>query len=67
MSHLFYGVHEQSFVAHVMARSACLGPYAHEYDCLSVVANTVASLSPQSIILMFYSFSLAYLFLAVYH
>ncbi|XP_045594862.2 alkaline phosphatase [Procambarus clarkii] len=27
MSHLFHRVHEQTFVAHVMAFSACIGPY----------------------------------------
>lgn len=31
MSHLFHRVHEQAYVAHVMAYSACLGPYLH--DC----------------------------------
>ncbi|CAL4228704.1 unnamed protein product [Meganyctiphanes norvegica] len=29
-SHLFHKVHEQSYVAHVMAYASCLGPYA---DC----------------------------------
>lgn len=28
MSHLFYGVHEQSYVAHVVGHAACMGPYA---------------------------------------
>ena len=27
MSHLFYGVHEQSYVAHVMAYAACIGEF----------------------------------------
>lgn len=27
MAHLFYGVHEQNYIAHVMAFSACVGPY----------------------------------------
>lgn len=30
MAHLFHRVHEQSYVAHVMAYSACIGPYT---DC----------------------------------
>lgn len=28
MSHLFHRTHEQTYVAHVMALSACIGPYA---------------------------------------
>jgi len=28
MAHLFYGVHEQNYVAHVMGHAACMGPYA---------------------------------------
>lgn len=31
MAHLFHRVHEQSYVAHVMAYAACIGPYAT--DC----------------------------------
>ncbi|XP_076467438.1 alkaline phosphatase, tissue-nonspecific isozyme-like isoform X2 [Babylonia areolata] len=27
MAHLFHGVHEQSYIAHVMAFAACLGPH----------------------------------------
>jgi hypothetical protein len=26
MSHLFHGVHEQSYVAHVVGHAACIGP-----------------------------------------
>lgn len=28
MSHLFHRVHEQNYVAHVMAYSSCIGPYS---------------------------------------
>jgi alkaline phosphatase len=28
MSHLFHGVHEQSYVAHVVGHAACMGPYS---------------------------------------
>ncbi|XP_053649511.2 alkaline phosphatase isoform X3 [Cherax quadricarinatus] len=31
MSHLFHRVHEQTYVAHVMASAACIGPYKN--DC----------------------------------
>ena len=32
MAHLFYGVHEQNYIAHVMAYSACVGPYHGKCD-----------------------------------
>lgn len=32
MSHLFYGVHEQSYVAHVVGHAACMGPYTSVCD-----------------------------------
>ena len=67
MSHLFYGVHEQSFVAHVMASSACLGPYAHKNDCHNKETNSAVPLSSPPIVLVFFSVCLAYLLRAVYH
>ena len=30
MSHLFHGVHEQSYVAHVVGHVACMGPFGCE-------------------------------------
>ena len=32
-AHLFHSVHEQSYIAHVMAYSACLGPYKDNEHC----------------------------------
>lgn len=32
MSHLFHGVHEQHYVAHVIQYAACIGEYANECD-----------------------------------
>ncbi|KAH3859395.1 hypothetical protein DPMN_102115 [Dreissena polymorpha] len=32
MAHLFYGVQEQNYIAHVMAYSACIGPYTTSCD-----------------------------------
>jgi alkaline phosphatase len=32
-AHLFHSVHEQNFIGHVMAYSACIGPYID--DCHS--------------------------------
>ena len=33
MAHLFHTTHEQNFIAHVMAYSACIGPYANDDNC----------------------------------
>ena len=33
MSHLFQGVHEQHYIAHVMAYASCIGEYSHDEDC----------------------------------
>lgn len=40
MSHLFYGVHEQSYIAHVMAFSACIGPYRGKCDRMTADDET---------------------------
>lgn len=39
MSHLFQGVHEQHYIAHVMAFASCVGEYANEADCAAAVVN----------------------------
>lgn len=41
MAHLFHGVHEQSYVAHVMARAACIG--RNSGDKCPVVSDKSAS------------------------
>ena len=33
MSYLFHKTHEQSYVAHVIGYSMCIGPYANDIDC----------------------------------
>lgn len=33
MSHLFHGVHEQNYIAHVMAYASCVGMYSDQKDC----------------------------------
>jgi len=33
-SHLFHGVHEQTFIAHVMSLAACIGPHKHHSTCI---------------------------------
>jgi alkaline phosphatase len=39
MSHLFYGVHEQSYVAHVVGHAACMGPYMSVCEVLKPEAQ----------------------------
>jgi len=34
MSHLFHGVHEQSYIAHVMSYAACIGPHSNKDRCI---------------------------------
>ena len=33
MSHLFHGVHEQNYIAHVMAYASCVGDYSSPDQC----------------------------------
>jgi alkaline phosphatase len=40
-SHLFHSVHEQSYIAHVMAYSACLGPYRSDEHCNGYHSNAM--------------------------
>lgn len=40
MAHLINGVQEQNYIAHVMAYSACIGPYTgHECDYATRTAD----------------------------
>ncbi|WAR14887.1 PPBT-like protein, partial [Mya arenaria] len=45
MSHLFHGVHEQSYIAHVMAYSSCVGRYSDPESCamVDVKENEISS------------------------
>merc|ERR1719397_489762 len=47
MSHLFHGVHEQSYIAHVMSYSACIGPYADFGRCSQVRRMRSSAVSQQ--------------------
>ncbi|XP_048241155.1 alkaline phosphatase, tissue-nonspecific isozyme-like [Haliotis rufescens] len=38
MSHLFHGVHEQNYIAHVMMYASCVGPYAKKKTMRQVLA-----------------------------
>ncbi|RXG68194.1 hypothetical protein Avbf_03076 [Armadillidium vulgare] len=41
MSHLFHRVHEQSYIAHVMAYSSCIGPFKN--NCRRLVQDKQSS------------------------
>ena len=47
MSRMFRGVHEQSYVAHAIAFSACIGPYAK--DCYVPGRSNATILSAPSL------------------
>ncbi|XP_051231893.1 intestinal-type alkaline phosphatase [Dicentrarchus labrax] len=49
MSHLFHGVQEQSYIAHVMAYAACLEPYE---NCNLPEPNHAGSIHPSLLLLM---------------
>ncbi|XP_061539649.1 alkaline phosphatase-like [Phycodurus eques] len=49
MSHLFHGVHEQNYIAHVMAYAACLPPYE---DCKLTPPNHAGSFYPSLLLLL---------------
>ena len=43
MAHLFHGVHEQNYIAHVMAYASCVGDYSHHQQCAAAVAGSTGS------------------------
>nr|XP_057929045.1 alkaline phosphatase-like [Doryrhamphus excisus] len=49
MSHLFHGVQEQSYIAHVMAYAACLDPYE---NCQLTSPNHAGSVYPSLLLLL---------------
>ncbi|XP_074524436.1 intestinal-type alkaline phosphatase [Halichoeres trimaculatus] len=49
MAHLFHGVQEQSYIAHVMAYASCLEPYT---DCKLPPPNHAASIHPSLLLLL---------------
>ncbi|XP_077441001.1 alkaline phosphatase-like [Vanacampus margaritifer] len=49
MSHLFHGVQEQNYIAHVMAYAACLPPYE---DCKLDLPNHAGSFYPSLLLLL---------------
>ena len=52
-SHLFRSVHEQNYIAYVMAYSACIGPYrdnCHKSDSSSATSLTITTAAPAFII-----------------
>lgn len=49
MSHLFHGVQEQSYIAHVLAYAACLEPYE---NCELPPPNHAGSIHPSLLLLL---------------
>uniref|UniRef100_A0A673CRK8 alkaline phosphatase n=1 Tax=Sphaeramia orbicularis TaxID=375764 RepID=A0A673CRK8_9TELE len=49
MSHLFHGVQEQSYIAHVMAYAACIEPYN---ECKLPPPNHASSIHPSLLLLL---------------
>lgn len=43
MSHLISGVHEQHYIAHVMAYASCVGAYATDSECARADVNNMKS------------------------
>lgn len=43
MSHLINGVKEQSYIAHVMAYSACIGPYSTGNGVINCMEDRITS------------------------
>lgn len=39
MSHLFHGVHEENYIAHVMAYASCVGWYSDPSECAKKEVN----------------------------
>ena len=48
MAHLFHGVQEQSYIAHVLAYAACLPPY----ESCSQEDNSSLGLHPSSVLVL---------------
>jgi len=64
MAHLIHGVHEQSYIAHVMSYAACIGPHKERDRCAD--PNTVGSASFQvqpeiALMVVFYLFMFAFI------
>ena len=43
MAHLFRSVHEENYIAHVMAYASCVGDYSHHQQCAAAVAGSTGS------------------------
>ena len=53
MSHLFHGVHEQNYVAHVMGYASCVGPNMNHCNTAPTNAASHYSLSLVDFMLMY--------------
>ena len=63
MSHLFHGVHEQNYIAHVMAYASCVGSYSSPDSCAEAdvkSTNSCLFLKPDIYIFMITTFVLQF-------
>lgn len=51
MAHLFDGVHEQNYVAHVIGHAACMGPYSENCKTFEPYTGNNAISAGQSLLL----------------
>ena len=52
MAHMFHAVHEQHYIAHVMAYAACVGAYADHEDCVERTSSGSIATSLPSYVTM---------------
>ncbi|XP_046553308.1 alkaline phosphatase, tissue-nonspecific isozyme-like [Haliotis rubra] len=58
MAHLFHGVHEQHYIAHVMSFSACMGLYKGDCDRVTSTTTTLQFNTPVVFLLSLFFWSL---------
>ncbi|XP_041377435.1 alkaline phosphatase, tissue-nonspecific isozyme-like [Gigantopelta aegis] len=49
MSHLFHGVHQQNYIAHVMAFASCVGEYADDKKCVKSLVPPTSGVSRERV------------------
>merc|ERR1712215_461517 len=55
MAHLFHGVHEQSYIGHVMSYAACIGPQKTRSRCLNNFSGNPAEKVSTTFVITFIS------------
>ena len=57
-AHLFHGLHDQSYVAHVIAYSSCIGAYQNNGHCNQNSATTKSQMTGLTLVLPLLTFYL---------